>query len=84
VSSTNIVATCRQCHPAATWQFAQFHPHANPEDAARFPLLHFTSVFMTGLLVGTLSFFGVHTVLWFPRSLVERLRARRGGERGRP
>lgn len=82
VSSTNIVSTCRQCHPGATWRFAQFHPHANPEDSTRFPLLHFTSVFMTGLLVGTLSFFGLHTVLWFPRSLIERLRGHRGGESG--
>jgi len=80
VSATNIVATCRQCHPAATWSFAQFHPHADPESKARFPKLYYVSSLMTGLLLGTFAFFGLHTILWLPRSLVERLRRRR--ERG--
>jgi hypothetical protein len=34
---------------------------------------------MTALLVGTFGFFGVHTLLWLPRSLMERLRRRRPG-----
>jgi hypothetical protein len=78
VSETNIVATCRQCHPQATWQFTRFHPHADPHDRARFPLLYWTYVLMTGLLVFTFAFFGLHTLLWLPRSLVERLRRQRG------
>jgi nitrate/TMAO reductase-like tetraheme cytochrome c subunit len=77
VSAANIVATCRQCHPAATWSFAQFQPHARPEDRARFPKLYYVSVLMTGLLLGTFAFFGLHTILWLPRSLVERLRQAR-------
>lgn len=76
VSATNIVATCRPCHPQASWQFAQFHPHADPSDRARFPRLYYTWVFMTGLLAATFVFFGLHTLLWLPRSLVERLRRR--------
>jgi DnaJ-class molecular chaperone len=80
VSATNVVQTCRQCHPAATWSFAQFDPHANPERRANFPLLYYSSVFMTALLLGTFGFFGLHTILWFPRSLIERLRRRRGRE----
>ncbi len=79
VSATNIVATCRQCHPAATLAFAQFHPHADPESKARFPKLYYASVLMTGLLLGTFAFFGLHTLLWLPRSIVERLRRRRAG-----
>jgi DnaJ-class molecular chaperone len=82
VSSARLVETCRQCHPSATPAFAQFHPHANPEDEARFPLLHGATVFMTALLAGTFAFFGLHTLLWFPRSLIERLRHRRD-RRGR-
>ena len=34
---------------------------------------------MTTLLVGTFAFFGLHSLLWLPRSLIERLR--RGRER---
>jgi hypothetical protein len=79
VSSTNIVTTCRQCHAGATWQFAQFDPHADPASKAKSPRLYYAYLFMTALLVGTFGFFGVHTLLWLPRSLVERLR-RKGGE----
>jgi DnaJ-class molecular chaperone len=79
VSSARLVETCQQCHPRATPAFAQFHPHANPEDKGRFPLLHGATIFMTVLLAGTFAFFGLHTLLWFPRSLIERLR--RGRDR---
>jgi len=77
VSATNIVATCRQCHPAATWKFTEFHPHADPTNRARFPKLYWSWLFMTALLIGTFSFFGIHTLLWLPRSFVDRLRRQR-------
>jgi hypothetical protein len=35
---------------------------------------------MTTLLIGTFAFFGLHTILWLPRSFVERFR--RGRTRG--
>ena len=81
VSAMNILATCRQCHTEATWKFTEFHPHADPANKARFPKLYYSWLFMTALLIGTFSFFGLHTLLWLPRSLVDRLRrerARRG------
>jgi hypothetical protein len=85
VSSTNIVTTCRQCHAGATWHFAQFDPHADPASKARSPGLYYSYLFMMTLLVGTFGFFGLHTILWLPRSLVERLRRSRGGhEEGAP
>ncbi len=74
VSPARIVTTCRQCHPAAGAKFAQFHPHADPESKERFPTLYYAYLFMTALLIGTFGFFGLHTVLWLPRSLIERLR----------
>jgi len=74
VASANIVATCRQCHLAATPKFTQFQPHADPTNRARFPGLYYVWLFMTLLLVGTFSFFGLHTLLWLPRSLADRLR----------
>lgn len=77
VASTNIVATCRQCHPGATWKFTEFHPHADHANRERFPKLYYSYLFMTALLIGTFGFFGVHTLLWLPRSLMERLRHRR-------
>jgi DnaJ-class molecular chaperone len=80
VAPANLVATCRQCHPGATKKFTEFHPHADPENKERFPKLYYSWLFMTALLIGTFGFFGLHTLLWFPRSLVERLR--RGRHRG--
>jgi hypothetical protein len=76
VSPTNIVTTCRQCHPAANFSFTRFHPHADPHDRERYPLLYWPYVMMTGLLIVTFTFFGIHTLLWVPRSLVERVRRR--------
>lgn len=81
VSRTRIVATCAQCHRGATASFAEFHPHAEPTDRARFPKLYYPYVFMTGLLAAVFGFFGLHTLLWLPRSLVERLRGRGTGGR---
>jgi len=82
VSPANVVATCATCHPGATARFAQFQPHADPSNKARFPVLYYTYLLMTTLLVGTFAFFGLHSLLWLPRSLVERLRRKRapGGE----
>ncbi|HET8577756.1 MAG TPA: cytochrome c3 family protein [Methylomirabilota bacterium] len=83
VSPGKRVATCRQCHPGASAKFVEFHPHADPANKARFPRLYYSYVFMIALLVGTFAFFGLHTLLWLPRSLIERLRhGRPGGETG--
>ncbi len=81
VSPAKIVSTCAQCHPGATTKFAQFHPHADPGNRARFPRLYYSYLLMTTLLIGTFAFFGLHTILWLPRSFVERLRQRRGDAR---
>ncbi|MEK7385705.1 MAG: cytochrome C, partial [candidate division NC10 bacterium] len=86
ISAANIVATCRQCHPAATWKFTEFQPHADHTNKERFPRLYYSWLLMTALLIGTFSFFGIHTLLWLPRSLVERLRRGRadGGAEPEP
>jgi nitrate/TMAO reductase-like tetraheme cytochrome c subunit len=84
VAPGNLVATCAQCHPGATAKFAQFSPHADPTMKDRFPWLYWTNTLMMSLLVGTFAFFGLHTLLWLPRSLMERLRRGRGGEAERP
>jgi cytochrome b subunit of formate dehydrogenase len=67
LSKTNILATCQQCHPGATVGFTEYKPHANPMDGKNYPLLHAVFLGMTGLLIGTFAFFGMHTVLWLVR-----------------
>lgn len=69
LSSSNIVATCQQCHPDATASFAKYVPHANPLDRANYPQLYWVFIFMTSLLIGVFAFFGGHTLLWLFRSI---------------
>jgi hypothetical protein len=68
VSAARRVATCQKCHPGANEKFARFDPHPNPKNRERDPLLFYAAIFMKSLLLGVMAFFGVHTVLWFPRS----------------
>ena len=76
VSSQNLVRTCSKCHPGATASFVQFDPHANHRDAKHYPLLHGVWLYFMVMMSAVFTFFGVHTVLWFVRSMVER--GRRG------
>lgn len=41
------------------------------------PQLYYASRFMHWLLVGTFGFFGLHAMLWLPRSAMERRRHNR-------
>jgi len=68
LSKANILQTCRQCHEGATAKFTEYIPHADPTDSKHYPLLHIIFLSMTGLLVGTFAFFGLHTALWLLRS----------------
>jgi Doubled CXXCH motif (Paired_CXXCH_1) len=69
VAPANLVKTCGQCHPGASPSFVTYHPHADPHNRKSYPGLWFTTLFMNLLLLGVLSFFGLHTFLWFVRSL---------------
>jgi len=69
LSSTNIVATCQQCHPNANPGFASYRPHANPLDKVNYPVLHAVFLFMTGLLISVFIFFGLHTLAWLVRAV---------------
>ncbi len=69
LSRTNILATCQQCHANATIGFTQYDPHANPSDSIHYPLLHAVFLGMTGLLIGTFAFFGLHTLGWLVRAV---------------
>ncbi len=65
----NVVATCKKCHEGANRQFAGYFTHATHHDPEKYPFLFWTFWGMTGLLVGTFFIAGLHTLLWFPRSL---------------
>ena len=69
VSAQNRLATCQACHPKANANFVSFDPHANKHSRERGQLLFFTNKFMEILLLGVFAFFGLHTALWFFRSL---------------
>ncbi|MBK8481659.1 MAG: hypothetical protein IPL40_10850 [Proteobacteria bacterium] len=63
------LAVCQKCHPSATAGFTGYLTHANHSDRARYPMLYWTYVLMTALILGVFGFFGLHTILWFARSL---------------
>jgi c(7)-type cytochrome triheme protein len=77
VHPANLVQTCARCHPRANQNFVQYDPHADPDDPTRDRLLYWTAFFMRWLLVGTFTFFGIHTVLWGVRGLVQGRRSPR-------
>ena len=81
VSPGRRLTTCQKCHPTANANFAQYDPHADPHDPKRNPGLYYATLFMKALLGGVFVFFGIHTLLWFPRSLqVRRQRAQQPGD----
>lgn len=70
----NRLETCQQCHPDAEINFTGYIIHADHTDSENYPILYWTFVFMTLLLLGTFAFFALHTILWFTRSAVLFLR----------
>ncbi len=68
----NLAETCGACHPGSTIQFAQFLPHADHRDRERYPVLYYTWLFMTGLLVAVFAVFWLHTLLWWRAAYWER------------
>ncbi len=72
----NLVATCGACHPDANANFVKYQPHGDPKNRTMFPLLFWTWLFMTTLLVSVFVFFGAHTLLWLGRLIIDRLRGR--------
>jgi len=68
------IETCRRCHAGANPNFAQFQPHADFHDAGRYPLLHAVWLYFVVMMSLSFGFFGLHSVFWFIRSLIERVR----------
>ncbi|MEJ2720214.1 MAG: cytochrome c3 family protein [bacterium] len=72
----NIVGTCQKCHEDANMRFTGYLTHATHHDPVKYPILYYTYWAMTLLLLSVFTFFGLHTLLWLPRSF-RQLRQRR-------
>jgi predicted CXXCH cytochrome family protein len=71
VNKANLIKTCGRCHADANLSFVQYQPHANPHNRKLNPALYFVRFFMNLLLWSVLSFFALHTLLWFIRAKKE-------------
>jgi len=74
VSQANLVNTCARCHVGANKRFTGYLSHATHKDD---PRLNFAYIFMTTLLLAVFSFFGLHLLMWLPRSFRERLKKKK-------
>jgi len=69
LSYKNIVNTCKQCHSNANLEFTGYLTHATHNDNK---VLFWAFWIMTTLLVSVFVFFGLHTLIWLPKSLKQR------------
>ncbi|MDY0301227.1 MAG: cytochrome c3 family protein [Trichlorobacter sp.] len=71
VNKDNLVQTCAKCHPKATPLFTKFYSHGEHSDRQNYPILFYTFIAMTGLLVSTFAVFWIHSILWMFRGFIE-------------
>jgi cytochrome b subunit of formate dehydrogenase len=71
VNPDNLVKTCGKCHTKATTLFTKYYAHGELMDRDKYPLLFYTFIAMTTLLVSTFAVFWLHTLLWMFRGFVE-------------
>ncbi len=77
LSIHNIKNTCQKCHEDASERFTGYLTHATHHDRNKYPYLYYTYKAMTFLLIGVFTFFGLHTLLWLPRSIENYRRRKR-------
>jgi cytochrome b subunit of formate dehydrogenase len=71
LSSQNRGETCRKCHADAPANFMDFDPHADHRDSDRDPILHGVYLVLLTLLFTTFGVFGLHSLLWFVRGMID-------------
>jgi cytochrome b subunit of formate dehydrogenase len=73
VSPQNRLKTCSapECHPHANSNFANFDPHVDHTDPNSNPFLYWTYKVLMTLMISVFSFFGVHSLFWFVRCLID-------------
>jgi len=72
IHKDNIQETCSQCHDDVNENFTNYIAHADAMDKENYPQLYYTVIGMTALLIATFVIFGLHTLLWFMRSIIDR------------
>ncbi|ASM37865.1 MAG: rhodanese-like domain-containing protein [Campylobacter sputorum] len=69
----NRIDTCKECHAGSNINFSEFIAHADHKDKDNYPILYYSYVFMTGLVIAVFGFFGLHTLLWSVRLIMARI-----------
>ena len=72
VHNGNRLKTCQECHADATEGYVTFQPHGKTNNFTEYPEMWLASKGMIGLLLGTFSFFWLHSALWFYREYQDR------------
>lgn len=72
VHRDNLVVTCGECHDYVRPAFVEYDSHPEPMNPDRNPYIFWSFVFMNTLLIGTLGVFGLHTLLWWIRVMIDR------------
>ncbi|MBW6509818.1 MAG: cytochrome c3 family protein [Desulfuromonadales bacterium] len=67
----NLIGTCGACHSNSSAQFVKFYSHGDMTDRENYPILWWTFVSMTTLLVSTFGVFWVHSLFWLFRGFVD-------------
>lgn len=79
VHADRLVETCADCHEESRAAFVLYDSHPDPLDRSRNAPLFFSFVMMNALLIGVLIVFGLHTLLWWVRIIIDQ---RNGVEHG--
>lgn len=77
VSAANLQETCGKCHPGANGNFVKYIAHVDYSSKDSHPAVFYTFWGMTILLCSVLAVFIPHSLLWFQRTLAERVKAPR-------
>lgn len=78
-----LIETCAQCHDNSSAQFVKFYSHGKMTDRENYPILFYTYISMTTLLVCTFAVFWIHTLMWMFRGFVENREKKRAMIEGR-
>ncbi|MBN2090786.1 cytochrome C [candidate division KSB1 bacterium] len=75
----NLIANCGRCHPNSNANFVKYEPHAEYTNARKNPILFFTFVAMSSLLIIVFIFFWIHTFLWWRKDFWDKYKLEASG-----
>jgi len=80
ISESRLVENCGKCHIKANANFVRWIAHADHYDKENYPVLYWTFVCMTALLVGVFGIFWLHSFLWWQKAYREKRKMWAAGE----